>query len=266
MPEHAEITTDDLKERLRDCLCASQQFAPYLLPALFEKLQAVAISVKKDVLMTLVSCCKTYTPNTMNIYAKQIWDDLLAELYQTEDASLQGYIFEALTAVSSCLSRDSRVGAAQGPFSKWLERCLMHMKDQLHHSAQNTAMLAQRIMGSIIDATSSAQALMVQALLPVVVARSQETHSHSESVYLNDVLLQLLLRLARKDGAKHWIRDENTEQLFGIYKADVMKLIVRDIACPSGPQTDRNYLILDCVPPLVQSALITEDDEVRLVT
>lgn len=64
------ITAQDLKDRLQDCLSATSQFAPYVFPALIDKLDSTSVNVK--VTLSLYIYPKAYPSNS--IYCIKVSD------------------------------------------------------------------------------------------------------------------------------------------------------------------------------------------------
>lgn len=55
------ISTQDLKTRLRDCIAASGQFAPFAFPQLFDKLDSTSLNVKVYMFSICIVClCLIY--------------------------------------------------------------------------------------------------------------------------------------------------------------------------------------------------------------
>lgn len=186
------ITTDDLKERLRNCLSATHQFAPYLIPALLEKLNAVAVSVKKDTLLTLISCCKTYSARTIDPYTSQLWAALKFEVIQAEDNFLEQIALNLITGVTTCLARGLTDMPRQGSLSRWLQPIVTEALEELKEPELKSAKSCGKIIRSVAVASNACLQVVAKSILPGLLAICDEAKQSNRLASLLEVLGCLL--------------------------------------------------------------------------
>ena len=83
-----KITAQDLKDRLRNCISSTSDFAPHAFPALLDKLDSSSMNTKRDVLQTLMSCVAYYEPRTVSLYSVTLWDALKYEILNVQEEDL----------------------------------------------------------------------------------------------------------------------------------------------------------------------------------
>lgn len=186
------ITTDDLKARLRDCLCATHQFAPYLIPALIEKLNAVAVSVKKDTIQTISACCKTYSARTLDTYTSQLWAAIKFEIIQSEEGILEEIALTCLTDITACLSRGLTEMPKQGVLSRWLQPIVMESIAQLKEPELKSAKPCGKILRSVSVASPICLSVVVQSVMPGLLAICDEAANPNSQASLLEVLNNVL--------------------------------------------------------------------------
>jgi DNA repair/transcription protein MET18/MMS19 len=94
------ITAQDLKDRLRDCISSTADFAPYAFPALLDKLDSTSMNTKRDVLSTITACVTEYGPRTVSLYAITLWDALKFEVLNVQEEDLAKEALTALAAIA----------------------------------------------------------------------------------------------------------------------------------------------------------------------
>lgn len=84
-----DVTGDDLKTALRDCLCSNDLYAKDSFPNLVEKLASTSPTVKLDVLLTIRKCVESYSAATVEEYWLSLWNSLKFEILHRELASAE---------------------------------------------------------------------------------------------------------------------------------------------------------------------------------
>lgn len=74
--KETQITGDQLRHALRQCLAASPVFAPYTFPSLVEKLTAASPTVRLDALEAMLMCIKQYGVTTVSGFRLSLWNTL----------------------------------------------------------------------------------------------------------------------------------------------------------------------------------------------
>ncbi|ORY81884.1 Dos2-interacting transcription regulator of RNA-Pol-II-domain-containing protein [Protomyces lactucae-debilis] len=195
------ITTDDLKQRLRDCLCATHQFAPYLIPELLEKLNAIAVSVKRDTLMTISACCRNYTARTLDAYTAQLWAALKFEITSAEDPELEKLALATLTDLTECLGRGLSEMPKQGPLARWLQPIMTDAIDQLRQAELKSGKPCGKILQAVGVASPLALDVTTKSTLAGWLALYQETNDINRKEKLLDVLRCLIGAAQQVEGS-----------------------------------------------------------------
>ncbi|KAJ7336489.1 mms19 nucleotide excision repair [Desmophyllum pertusum] len=95
------IKKDDLVSSLRKCLAATNQFAPFCLPLLMEKLSSDIIDAKIDSLLTLSACLEVYHSKYLLEHLEPLWTAIKSVVFHSVNSMLEE---AALTAVTSIVS------------------------------------------------------------------------------------------------------------------------------------------------------------------
>ena len=190
--EPMAITTDDLKTRLRSCLCATHQFAPYLMPALLEKLNAVAMSVKKDTLLTIKECTHTYSSRVLDVYNVQLWDSIKYEIIQSEDNILEEVALDVLNAITECHARGLQDLPKQGPLARWLQQIVREGLQQLKEPELKSARPCGKILKAVSTASPICLRVVLETILPPLLALCNEATGVNRISSLIDVLKRLV--------------------------------------------------------------------------
>ncbi|QPG77128.1 hypothetical protein FOA43_004532 [Brettanomyces nanus] len=105
-----EITGDQLKKALRDCMSSNSVYAKEAFPNLVEKMASTSPSVKMDVLMTIKQCIENYTASTVEEYWISLWNSLKFEILHRELASADN-IHDMFKYYENAESEDERTVA-----------------------------------------------------------------------------------------------------------------------------------------------------------
>lgn len=255
------ITTDDLKERLRDCLSASHYFASYLVPALLEKLHAVAVSVKKDTLLTLTACSRLYSAATMDPYVPQLWAALKFEIIQAEDNLLEEIALESMTAITKCLARGLKEMPRQGILSRWLQRIVTEALEELKQPELKSAKPCGKIIKSTAIASGVCLQVVSKAVLPGLLALCDETQDKNRSASLLEVLGCLLEAacIAQGESAKE------ESSCLGFMREDLVEQVSKHLHRPHIMDLDLTMAALVCSSLLFRIKLLLNDLDRRKI-
>jgi len=75
-----EITKEDLVLGLRNCLSASELFAPLAMPLFIEKLDSDLQDAKIDANLTMIACIRKYSPEQLKPHLADLWELLKKEI------------------------------------------------------------------------------------------------------------------------------------------------------------------------------------------
>jgi DNA repair/transcription protein MET18/MMS19 len=254
------ITTDDLKQRLRDCLCATHQFAPYLIPELLEKLNAIALSVKRDTLMTLSACCHLYTARTLDAYTAQLWAALKFEITSAEDAELETLALAALTDITECLGRGLTEMPKQGPLARWLQPIMTDAIDQLRQAELKSGKPCGKILKAVAVASPLALGVTTQSTLSGWLALYQETGDLNRKEKLLDVLRSIIEASQQVEGSLQKTQG-GKESCLSFLKDDLFLVLTNTLLGVSASATELRSAALKTLVSFAQvDGLCTEKE------
>jgi len=84
-----DVTGDQLKQALRDCISSNSLYAKDAFPNLLEKLTSTTPSVRMDVLQTIEQCIQQYSISTIEDYWMSLWNSLKYEILHKELVSAE---------------------------------------------------------------------------------------------------------------------------------------------------------------------------------
>ncbi|CCG81703.1 putative DNA repair/transcription protein [Taphrina deformans PYCC 5710] len=262
--EPSTITTEDLKMRLRQCLSATPKFAPFLIPALIEKLNAVAVSVKKDTLLTLVACCDIYESSIMDTYNNELWVALKYELIQSEEDLLEEVVLQALRAVTGCFSRGLDHMPKSGSLSRWLQNIIMDTNAQLREPELKSAKPCGKILFNVAMASGVCLTIVIQAVLPGLIAICQESDGTDKEANLLQVILSLI-----EASSQHANRDKLTDNQDSLcltsLKGDLLDLLRPIVINFQNYNADVQNAAVACLQNLIMIRGLLSDHEAEQI-
>ncbi|OJJ46113.1 hypothetical protein ASPZODRAFT_133107 [Penicilliopsis zonata CBS 506.65] len=182
------ITSQDLKDRLQDCISSTKYFAPHAIPALLEKLDSTSPNVKRDSLNTLEACVSTYDPDTVSRYSITIWDTLKFEILNVQEEFLGELSLKVLQLIAKRLSEGVTQVSQEIPLAQYLKPITKECNEQLREPQQKQAKPAQQILSSI----SSASALSFALIIQTVVAPLLTVYQEADGIAKQRALLETL--------------------------------------------------------------------------
>ncbi|TGO70962.1 hypothetical protein BELL_0639g00020 [Botrytis elliptica] len=98
---------EDLKRGLLDCLISNDRYAPFVFPALFQKLdsESVRADIKIDVFDSMLECIRNYT--NVSEFSVTIWDTLKWEVWNGENDDFINRSIENIAAIAGRLGQQS---------------------------------------------------------------------------------------------------------------------------------------------------------------
>ncbi|KAK1089719.1 hypothetical protein LTR48_000005 [Friedmanniomyces endolithicus] len=175
------ITSQDLKNRLRDCIAANSDFAPYAFPQLLDKLDSTSMNTKRDVLQALQACITDYEAKTINLYSVTLWDALKFEILNVQEEDLAE---EALTSLALLAAKFSYFG--EGPLNAYLRPIIKECNEHLEDAPTKQSEAAGRILHALVSSAPQAADKVSKGILPVLFA----LYNGSESITRRRGLLQ----------------------------------------------------------------------------
>ncbi|XP_067037088.1 MMS19 nucleotide excision repair protein homolog isoform X2 [Acropora muricata] len=167
------ITKEDLVARLRNCLAATNQFAPFCLPLLMEKLSSDIIDAKIDSLLTLSTCLDVYHSTYVLEHVMPLWRDIKRVVFYSSSTELEEASLLALTSIVRNLS-DSIEENVQEKYEELLETVL---KDCNHLTGSNDVKLIKscgRILHAVALSTESSCQKIIDSIFPLLFEQFKE--------------------------------------------------------------------------------------------
>lgn len=181
------ITAQDLKDRLRECISSTSDFAPYAFPALLDKLDSTSMNTKRDVLQTITSSAKEYGPQTISLYSITLWDSLKFEVLNVQDEDLAEEALEALAGIARTLSQGTG-----GPLNAYLRPIIKECNEHLEDAPTKQSHAAARILSKLANVSPEVTNLLLAGILPTMFTLFQTADTMAKRRGLLEVLVQLI--------------------------------------------------------------------------
>lgn len=181
------ITAQDLKDRLRDCISSTADFAPYAFPALLDKLDSTSMNTKRDVLSTITASVTEYGPRTVSLYSITLWDALKFEILNVQEEDLAQEALTGLAAIARTLSQGT-----PGPLNAYLRPIIKECNEHLEDAPTKQSQASARILHSIADVSSEVSNIILAGVLPNMFLLFQNADTMAKRRGLLEVLVQLL--------------------------------------------------------------------------
>jgi len=122
------IRKDDLVSSLRKCLAATNQFAPFCLPLLMEKLSSDIVDAKIDSLLTLAACLDVYDSRFLFEYLEPLWTAIKSAVFHPVNSVLEEACLTAVTSIvrNLCGSTKETTKEKYDDFLQFIERDCCH--------------------------------------------------------------------------------------------------------------------------------------------
>lgn len=181
------ITAQDLKDRLRDCISSTADFAPYSFPALFDKLDSTSMNTKRDVLQTVTACVTEYGTRTVSLYAITLWDTLKFEVLNVQEEDLAQEALSGLAAIAMTLSQGT-----PGPLNAYLRPIIKECNEHLEDAPTKQSQASARILHKIADVSAEVTNILLAGVLPNLFLLFQTADIMAKRRGLLEVLAQLI--------------------------------------------------------------------------
>ncbi|RYN26544.1 hypothetical protein AA0112_g8253 [Alternaria arborescens] len=181
------ITAQDLKDRLRDCISSTADFAPYAFPALLDKLDSTSMNTKRDVLSTITASVTEYGPRTVSLYAVTLWDALKFEVLNVQEEDLAKEALAGLAAIARTLSLGTP-GSLNAYLKPIIKECNEHLEDAPTKQSQASA----RFLQSIANVSPEVTRILLAGVLPNLFLLFQTADTMAKRRGLLEVLVQLV--------------------------------------------------------------------------
>lgn len=177
---------------MRECIAASQRFAPFAFPQLIDKLDSTAPNVKRDVLQTITACASNYGLTTVSTYSVTLWDSIKFEILNVQEEDLAQEALKTIQAIAARLSKDLQTLAPTSPaalyFKPILKECREQFQEPTHKQAKPSGHILH-VLGNVSIATFS---FIVKDVVPTLMTLYQDVDSIPKQRALLEILNQLL--------------------------------------------------------------------------
>ncbi|TKA29374.1 hypothetical protein B0A54_16882 [Friedmanniomyces endolithicus] len=171
------ITSQDLKNRLRDCIAANSDFAP-------------------DVLQALQACITDYEAKTINLYSVTLWDALKFEILNVQEEDLAE---ESLTSLALLAAKLSSSG--EGPLNAYLRPVIKECNEHLEDAPTKQSEAAGRILHALVSSAPQASDKVSKGVLPVLFTLYNGSESITRRRGLLEAFNQVTAGFAKMTGA-----------------------------------------------------------------
>ncbi|KZF23815.1 DNA repair and TFIIH regulator [Xylona heveae TC161] len=187
-----KITAQDLKERLRACVAATGDFAPFAIPALIDKLDSTSPNVKKDVMQTISACALSYGSRVLSRYSIPLWDSLKYEIFNVQEENLADDALNALRSIATGLSFESNFGETKSYLGQYTAPITKECNQGIQDPQQKQAKAASRILATIAAAGENAYLMVIKDVMPPLYELYRTADSIAKQRGLLEVLVELL--------------------------------------------------------------------------
>ncbi|KAK4982282.1 hypothetical protein LTR66_009363 [Elasticomyces elasticus] len=181
------ITAQQLKDRLRECVAATSDFAPYAFPALLDKLDSSSINTKRDVLHAIISCIEGYEARTISMYSVTLWDALKFEILNLQEEDLAEQALEVLSAIARQLATNT-----SGSLNAYLKPIIKESNEHIEDAPTKQSQAAGRILKSISKSSPQVCDLIIKGILPNLFMLFQASESIAKRRGLIEVLNEIV--------------------------------------------------------------------------
>ncbi|KAI7852597.1 Dos2-interacting transcription regulator of RNA-Pol-II-domain-containing protein [Circinella umbellata] len=187
-----QITTEDLKNSLRQCLASTPYFANFATPLLIDKLLTSTGSAKKDTMETIGLCAPAYGAHALLPYAQSIFDVLAKEVYNASSVTMENTALETIHSVVATLASGICVADIRVPVEKAIRSLLDPCITQLKHPESKNAKSAGYILRAAASAADPACACVVHTIVPMLTGLLNDNDSPVRRKAIVDIFIEIL--------------------------------------------------------------------------
>ncbi|KAK8020926.1 hypothetical protein PG990_006064 [Apiospora arundinis] len=181
------ITVDDLKGAVRACFASHHSIAEMSIPFLLNKLDqgdAVTVTVKVDILLTLEACLAQYEHVAQGIvpYANQIWASLK---YEVRNGEIRDTIDATLKAIGTLAKRLPDTDLRDFFLAAWRD-----LGDDLSNATYTSQ--AGQLLTAIAAASPTSFSMVAETAVPHITTTLRQTKSESHQADILALLNSLL--------------------------------------------------------------------------
>ncbi|KAG0936580.1 hypothetical protein G6F32_010055 [Rhizopus arrhizus] len=222
-----EITTEDLKRSLRQCLAATPYFAYYSTPLLIEKLLTTTGSAKRDTMETISLCAPAYGAHAILPHTLDLFDALTKEVYTGKDSGMVEVALDTIHHVVATLGTGISIANIRDPVEKSIDTLLAQCIEKLKEPELKNARSAAFVLRAVASASDPACTSVTHAVLPIIYQQYKPTDSSLRQKSILDILIEILIASKKLYGSVEDVgydRDFQTPLL--MYKQQVLQMFV----------------------------------------
>ncbi|PHZ14794.1 ARM repeat-containing protein [Rhizopus microsporus ATCC 52813] len=228
-----EITTEDLKLSLRQCLSATPYFAYYATPLLIEKLLSTTGSAKRDTMETISLCAPAYGAHAILPHVHDLFDALTKEVYMGTDAAMVHVALDTIHNVVSTLGTGISIANIRDPVEKSIDTLLAQCIERLKEPELKNARSSAFILRAVASASDPACTSVTHAVLPIIYQEYKPTDPPQRRKAVLNILTELLIASKKLYGSVEDVgydRDFQTPLL--MYKQQILQVFVLSLIDP----------------------------------
>ena len=231
------ITAQDLKNRLRDCLASDGALAPWVFPALLDKLDSTSPATKKDVLQALAACGKNYETSIMSRYSITLWDSVKFEILTAQEVDLADEALLVLGAIAEGLSQSTNTSPLSSPLVQYLKPVNKECLEHLQEPAQRQAKASGDILKAVASVSANSFAIVAKSAMPKIAVIYQSADGITPKRAILEVVNQIFEAANKVFGtwrqagsAEYNPLDEFKESFVGIYSQALMGTVKEEVS------------------------------------
>lgn len=254
------ITAQDLKDRLKDCISSTADFAPYAFPALLDKLDSSSMNTKRDVLQTITASVQEYGPRTISLYSITLWDALKFEILKVEQEDLAHEALAGLAAIAKTLS-----SGTSGPLNAYLRPIIKECNEHLEDAPTKQSQAAAHILHSIANVSAEVTNILLAGVLPTLFLLFQNADTMAKRRGLLEVLVQLIKANIEVYGDWRVIGPEGDQvgsNALAQFRDDALKVMLSGLQIAPAKEVSFRLVCLDGVLQLSKARQLLRDEDV----
>ncbi|ODN03000.1 MMS19 nucleotide excision repair protein [Orchesella cincta] len=182
VPGEEMVTRDHLANALHICLSQTNEFAPFLIPLVMEKLESSSVDAKIDSLELLRLCCeRSYVPQDLHSFLGQIWHAMRKEIFLGGNDKVEKKCYDFLRAAFKMISEDTDI------LNTCLTMIFRECRSHLSEPELRLIMPTANILRCITESGETACISVVRFLFPVLYDQICIKPSKSEKKRLLDI-------------------------------------------------------------------------------
>jgi len=186
------ITSEELKQHLRECIAATPYFAKFAMPSLQEKLEHPSDVVKKEAIATITVCAPVYGAHALLPGISDILGVLSTQIFYAKDSSMQELALNAIHVITKTLATGISITAISDPIQRSLDplidECIVAMKQPEHKNARS----AISLLRSAASASDPACTSIVERAVPALLSSYKNAYNDSERIAILELIIEIM--------------------------------------------------------------------------